>query len=622
MGNTLPATPVAAISRRFEPALPVDQIARNPRNHRKTFDPVALGELAESIARDGLLQPIVVVAGTCRDPDDDPAGIPARAYQLLMGERRLRAARLAGLATLPAMVFSEVSAERALALALVENLQRESLNAMEEAEGFGDLAALGYTQQEIAAEVHKSRARVSNAMRLLELPDGVKEHVRAGTLTQKHAEGLLRFRKFPRLLVAIADLAVRRGAAAAELAKGIPFVSDLVRTKAIKELGYEDLEPAGLDIDDSKVFAELKKLEFIQVVKADNPHADDEIFALDVEAFDAWLQERIQAYEEKRRKQAEEQARELEKSRKKAAADAPGEPQPEAPAEAKPHKIVDLEKLDRGSYKILVALPVGIRRQIPAEAIEIGAAPRFAFIDGVEEGQAVEFTRDIALVNRLERQKSVTENRAVREKLDVAFECALKAVKGIKAITTDDLAQIAEWACPSGFGAHDSLDAAFADLGIEPTDEIHRLKPLQIVQLIIMRQLRQQYNYQRKNALEATDDIECYAGDYQKVYKKRKEAEKKAAAAAKKDAVEDARTATNLGIQGKAKRSAAKAPKPKKGRRVEMTDELRGLILDAIKEGGTGATIAKKFGVSLPTVQNIKREAGLTRTSDKAAAAK
>jgi ParB/RepB/Spo0J family partition protein len=626
MGESVPSssstTTAAAIGRRFEPAIPVALIARNPRNHRKHFDQAALAELAESILADGLLQPIVVVEGTCRDPEDDPAGVPTRAYQLLMGERRLRAARLAGIEALPAMVFSGVSTERALALALVENLQRESLNAMEEAEGFGDLSGLGWSQQQIADQVHKSRARISNALRLLELPEAIKDHVRTGLLTQKHAEGILRFKDYPKVLVAIADLAVKRAAPAAELARGIPFAIDLQRAGVIKALDYEDLAPAGLDYDAAGTLKALKALPFTRVEKGANTWENDTVYVLDLPAWEEWLQPQIEAFEERNRKAAADAQRELERQRKKSApaaeaAASPDAAESEEEAPAKGPKLVDLEKLGYGKYKLLSDLEAGVRRQIPPEKIELGTVS-WSHAPGWKKGEPVKFTRDVALCEKLQRAAATAKNKVQREKLDVAYECAVANVKAINYVSSDDLAQVADWALQFGT----DIDGAFAELGIEPTEELHKLKPLEILQLVILARVRGVYAAARRDATALPEDLEIYAGKkWEAEYKRRvhqaekEEAKKKAAAK-----TEDGGRKTEDGTKPPAKKAAKKKAGMRKGTRVEITPALRESILDAIKEGGTGAAIAKRFGVSLPTVQNIKRAAGLTRTADKAAA--
>jgi ParB family chromosome partitioning protein len=159
--------------------LPLDDIAPNPQQPRRHFDETALGELAASIRASGLLQPVVV----------RPSG--AGRYELLVGERRWRAARLAGVASVPALVREATDAE-ALELALVENVLREDLNPMEEAEAYQRLLTdYRWTQDDLAGRLGKDRSSVANVLRLLRLPSAIQEDLRRGRLTMGHARALL-----------------------------------------------------------------------------------------------------------------------------------------------------------------------------------------------------------------------------------------------------------------------------------------------------------------------------------------------------------------------------------------------------------------------------------------------
>ena len=148
---------------------------------RKTFEREALELLADSIATYGVLQPIIVrenaeLAGT---------------YEIIAGERRWRAAKMAGLSEIPAVVF-DGDELRAAQVALIENIQREDLNPVEEAMGYGALIdRFGLTQEQVAKQVGRSRSTVTNMLRLLELPDEVLEMLRVGDLTTGHARALL-----------------------------------------------------------------------------------------------------------------------------------------------------------------------------------------------------------------------------------------------------------------------------------------------------------------------------------------------------------------------------------------------------------------------------------------------
>jgi len=158
--------------------LPINQVHPNPNQPRREFDPEALAELADSVTRNGILQPIIV-----RRADEG--------YELIAGERRWRAATEAGLATLPAIVRSASESE-SLELSLIENIQREDLNAIEKAKAYKDLIErFALTQDEAAARLGKKRSSVANLLRLLDLPQDIQDAVSRGTLTMGHARALL-----------------------------------------------------------------------------------------------------------------------------------------------------------------------------------------------------------------------------------------------------------------------------------------------------------------------------------------------------------------------------------------------------------------------------------------------
>jgi len=158
--------------------LPVDAISPNPKQPRKAFDDKSLHDLSASLSQTGVLQPVVV-----RRLGDG--------YQLIVGERRWRAAKLAGITRIPA-VIREATDAQSLELALVENLLREDLNPIEEAEAYQRLLAeFGWTQEELAKRVARDRSSVANCLRLLKLPDLIQTDLRAGRLTMGHARALL-----------------------------------------------------------------------------------------------------------------------------------------------------------------------------------------------------------------------------------------------------------------------------------------------------------------------------------------------------------------------------------------------------------------------------------------------
>ena len=159
--------------------IPIDAIAPNPRQPRTVFDEEALAELVHSIREIGLLQPVVV------------RPVSAGGYELVMGERRWRAAKAAGLEAIPAIV-RETGDQDLLRDALLENLHRSQLNALEEAAAYDQLLQdFGCTHEELAQRIGRSRPQISNTLRLLKLPTAVQRRVAAGVLSAGHARALL-----------------------------------------------------------------------------------------------------------------------------------------------------------------------------------------------------------------------------------------------------------------------------------------------------------------------------------------------------------------------------------------------------------------------------------------------
>ena len=162
-------------------SIPVARIKRNPNQPRKQFDEEKLAELTESVRDRGVLIPILVREVSADDHD----------FQIIAGERRFRAAKAAGLTDIPARVL-ETNDLELLEIGLIENIQREDLNAMEEAEGYQALMTrFGKTQDALAKSVGKSRAHVANMLRLLNLPESVRTSLRRGDITAGHARAAL-----------------------------------------------------------------------------------------------------------------------------------------------------------------------------------------------------------------------------------------------------------------------------------------------------------------------------------------------------------------------------------------------------------------------------------------------
>ncbi|MGI5970487.1 MAG: ParB/RepB/Spo0J family partition protein [Oscillospiraceae bacterium] len=160
--------------------LPLEQVEAAPDQPRRRFDEQKLNELADSIKLHGVIQPITV------------RRLSTGYYRIIAGERRWRAARIAGISEIPALVV-DVDEQTATEMALIENLQREDLNPIEEAEGFRKLISrYGLTQEEAASRVGRSRSAVANSLRLLSLPEPILEELEAGDLTAGHARAILK----------------------------------------------------------------------------------------------------------------------------------------------------------------------------------------------------------------------------------------------------------------------------------------------------------------------------------------------------------------------------------------------------------------------------------------------
>ena len=176
-----PAAPAAAPPAPGVTAIPVEHLEPGPFQPRGDFDPASMAELVDSIRARGILQPLLA----------RPHPEQKERYQIIAGERRWRAAQQAGLHVVPALVRALSDAE-AMAAALVENLQRQDLHAIEEAEGYHRLTEeFGLTQERLAESVGKSRSHVANMLRLRQLPATVMEEVRRGRLSAGHARALL-----------------------------------------------------------------------------------------------------------------------------------------------------------------------------------------------------------------------------------------------------------------------------------------------------------------------------------------------------------------------------------------------------------------------------------------------
>ncbi len=186
--------------------LNINELEPNRGQPRKEFSEEAMRELADSIAQHGVLQPLLV------------RPLLSGGYQIVAGERRWRASRMAGLATVPALI-RELTDSEVMQIALIENLQREDLKPLEEAQGYQALMEeFGFTQDEISKSVGKSRPAVTNALRLLNLPEAVRDMLARGDLSAGHARTLLSFKDEAAMLAA-AKRVVAEGLSVRELEK-------------------------------------------------------------------------------------------------------------------------------------------------------------------------------------------------------------------------------------------------------------------------------------------------------------------------------------------------------------------------------------------------------------------
>jgi ParB family chromosome partitioning protein len=180
LGALIPQKGEAMLSAGALAQIPIDRIAANPYQPRKAFDEKSIDELTRSVREHGIVQPLVV----SRTSDNR--------YRLIAGERRFRAAQRAGLQSVPAVVKDLLQESDALQIALIENIQREDLNPMEEANAYHQLHDdFGLTQEEISRRVGKERSTVANFLRLLKLPEPVKKLLASGQLSMGHARALL-----------------------------------------------------------------------------------------------------------------------------------------------------------------------------------------------------------------------------------------------------------------------------------------------------------------------------------------------------------------------------------------------------------------------------------------------
>lgn len=225
--------------------LALSKIDINPEQPRKTFDETALNELAESIKEKGVLQPLLVRPVKSR-------------YQLVAGERRFRAAHIAKLKEVP-VIIKDLSDKDSMEIALIENLQREDLNAVEEAQGIKLLMdKYSLTQEEVAGKLSKSRPAVANSIRLLNLSDKILSQLKDGLLSAGHARALLSIEDQAKR-EEIADLIIKNNLSVRETEKLVKKKPVRSRKKSTRANFYDEAELALKDVLGRKVNIKKKK---------------------------------------------------------------------------------------------------------------------------------------------------------------------------------------------------------------------------------------------------------------------------------------------------------------------------------------------------------------------------
>lgn len=230
-----PSRSTPAPQRRPDLLVPVDRIVPNPSQPRRSFDAEALNELAASLRQKGVIQPLIV-----RQVAD------SEQYEIVAGERRWRAAQLAQIHELP-VIIREFSDSEVLEIAIIENIQRADLNAIEEALAYRQLMdRYGHTQEKIAEALSRSRSHIANLLRLLALPDDVQEHVRAGRMSAGHARALITSENASEL----AGQIIRRGLSVRETELLVRRATEPQARKARRRAGpAKDADTRALEAD-------------------------------------------------------------------------------------------------------------------------------------------------------------------------------------------------------------------------------------------------------------------------------------------------------------------------------------------------------------------------------------
>ena len=273
MGEQITEAVIATTSGEHQ-HLSVDTLSAGNYQPRKVFDESYLQELADSIKRSGVLQPIIV------------RPLTEGGYQIIAGERRWRASKMLGLATIPALI-KELTDQEALEFAIIENIQRQDLNPLEEAEGYERLMKeFSYTQEVLAESLGKSRSHIANLLRLLTLPDEIKTYIYNGSLTMGHARSLVNVDNN----IAIAERIINEKLSVRQVEQLLRGVSGAQKKKASqpKEKALNELEK-----DDDIIGLELSLTESLGLrVKIDDSEQGGKIsiFFDNVQQLDSILQ--------------------------------------------------------------------------------------------------------------------------------------------------------------------------------------------------------------------------------------------------------------------------------------------------------------------------------------------
>lgn len=562
--------PTVTLVKRYFAHVPLEHIARNPKQPRRTFDPLKLTELGESIRTHGQIQPIALLRVDMVDPDD--ADRPCR-YMIIAGERRWRAMRMDSgrVGEIAALVYEGISYSAAHEMALIENIDREDLNPIEEAEG---LLALkeehSYTQHKLSERLGIPRATIANTLRLLKLPPAVQDMLRGGKLTAAHGIALLRFDRFPAVMTAMATCAFELGETASYLEKGIPFVHRPAVGSLIDEVTPESMRAIGIDPYSPETDKTLRALPFIHVERDPDAEgaadtADDIFWIFDLPAWNAWHAERKAAYDAANAAKLTAAAK---PGKKPKAGGAAAEPKPgdslgftvmpasEAPSA--PVSVLYIRSLGWDSYKKLEDLSASIRKQIPDADIE----QAMDYND-----KPIDITRNMSLVNGLIRSESAKKNKTARARLDAAWGGAVNTLTTLDNIAPGDMALIAVWACRSA-SPQVARDAATAlgvkfpkDCGIEAAFAklAKTYSCTDLLRLGIAIVLRWRFQDAFRAAADVPPELAEYAGDYEAAMKKEAAAEK-----AKTEETDLRKTLTAAGAVS-TKKKAAKKTKGKAG---------------------------------------------------------